>query len=423
MIDGEVEGTIPLTDLENRRDAYFDFDGAWRAVKPDDVLTLIYTSGTTGPPKGVQLTHASVMAENQGCATVIPFPTFGRFTSYLPSAHIGDRWGAHYYTSIMFGATITAVADVRQVVGVLPEVRPSAWGAVPRIWEKMKASLEAKGITDPSVLPDAVKASVRAQLGLDEAQWLLSAAAPIPPAVLDYYHALGLPICEFWGMSELSCLATINPLNDIRIGTVGRALPGVELKLLDDGELLVRGPIVMKGYRKDPEKTAQAVDVEGWLHTGDVATIDEDGYVTIIDRKKELIINAAGKNMSPANIEQKLKASSPLIGQAICVGDARPYNVALLVLDPDVGAQWAQQHGLSTASVAALAQDPGVRAEVARGVETANAQLSRVEQIKRFTILPVDWEPSGDELTPTMKLKRKQIHAKYAAEIDALYAD
>ena len=423
VIDGEVEGTIPLTDLENRRDAYFDFDGAWRAVKPDDVLTLIYTSGTTGPPKGVQLTHASVMAENQGCATVIPFPTFGRFTSYLPSAHIGDRWGAHYYTSIMFGATITAVADVRQVVGVLPEVRPSAWGAVPRIWEKMKASLEAKGITDPSVLPDAVKASVRAQLGLDEAQWLLSAAAPIPPAVLDYYHALGLPICEFWGMSELSCLATINPLNDIRIGTVGRALPGVELKLLDDGELLVRGPIVMKGYRKDPEKTAQAVDVEGWLHTGDVATIDEDGYVTIIDRKKELIINAAGKNMSPANIEQKLKASSPLIGQAICVGDARPYNVALLVLDPDVGAQWAQQHGLATASGAALAQDPGVRAEVARGVETANAQLSRVEQIKRFTILPVDWEHSGDELTPTMKLKRKQIHAKYAAEIDALYAD
>ena len=147
-------------------------------MKPDDVLTLIYTSGTTGPPKGVQLTHASVMAENQGCATVIPFPAFGRFTSYLPSAHIGDRWGAHYYTSIMFGATITAVADVRQVVGVLPEVRPSAWGAVPRIWEKMKASLEAKGITDPSVLPDAVKASVRAQLGLDEAQWLLSAAAP-----------------------------------------------------------------------------------------------------------------------------------------------------------------------------------------------------------------------------------------------------
>ena len=224
-------------------------------------------------------------------------------------------------------------------------------------------------------------------------------------------------------MSELSCFATMNPADDNRIGTVGKALPGVELKLLEDGELLVRAPIVMKGYRKDPEKTAEALDPEGWLHTGDVATIDEDGYVTIVDRKKELIINAAGKNMSPANIEQKLKSSSPLIGQAICIGDMRPYNVALLVLDPDISAQWAQQHGLPNASAAVLAQDPGVHAEVARGVETANAQLSRVEQIKRFTILPVDWEPGGEELTPTMKLKRKPIHAKYTPEIAALYAD
>jgi long-chain acyl-CoA synthetase len=225
------------------------------------------------------------------------------------------------------------------------------------------------------------------------------------------------------GMSELSCLATINPLDDIRVGTVGKAIPGAELKLLDDGELLARGPLVMKGYRKDPDKTAEAVDAGGWFHTGDIATIDEDGYVTIVDRKKELIINAAGKNMSPANIEQKLKASSPLIGQAICIGDRRPYNIALLVLDPDVGARWAQEHGLENASLTVLAQDPGVHDEVARGVATANAQLSRVEQIKRFTILSVDWEPGGEELTPTMKLRRKPIHAKYTAEIDALYAD
>jgi long-subunit acyl-CoA synthetase (AMP-forming) len=363
------------------------------------------------------------MAENRGCAAVILFPVFRRGTSYLPSAHIADRWLSHYYPSIMFGATITAVADVRQVVGVLPEVRPSAWNTVPRIWEKIKAGLEAKGIADPSILSDAVKAGVRAQLGLDQAQWLVTGAAPIPPQVLEYFDALGLPICELWAMSELSCCATINPLDDIRIGTVGKAIPGVELTLLDDGELLVRGPLVMKGYRKDPEKTAQAVDAEGWMHTGDVATIDEDGYVTIVDRKKELIINAAGKNMSPANIEQKLKSSSPLIGQAICIGDMRPYNVALLVLDPDVGVQWAQQHGLANASAAVLAQDPRVHEEVARGVEIANSQLSRVEQIKRFTILPVDWGPGSEELTPTMKLKRKPIHAKYTAEIDALYAD
>ncbi len=423
VIDAAVDGTSTLAGLEAACPDDFDFDSAWRAVKPEDVLTLIYTSGTTGPPKGVQLTHASIMAENRGFAAVMPFPAFGRFTSYLPSAHIGDRGIAHYYASIMFGATLTAVADIRQVVDVLPEVRPSAWGTVPRIWEKIKAALEAKGIADPGALPDEVKAGVRAQLGLDQAQWLISAAAPIPREVLEYFNALGLPICEAWGMSELSCFATMNPADDNRIGTVGKALPGVELKLLEDGELLVRGPIVMKGYRKDPEKTAEAIDAEGWLHTGDVATIDEDGYVTIVDRKKELIINAAGKNMSPANIEQKLKTSSPLIGQAICIGDMRPYNVALLVLDPDVCAQWAQQHGLPNASAAVLAQDPGVHAEVARGVETANAQLSRVEQIKRFTILPVDWEPGGEELTPTMKIKRKPIHAKYTREIDALYAD
>jgi long-chain acyl-CoA synthetase len=363
------------------------------------------------------------MAENRGCAAVIPVPVFERWISHLPSAHIGDRWGAHYYASMMFGATVTSVADVRQVVGVLPDVRPSALGTVPRIWEKIKAALEVKGIADPNVLPDGVKAELRAQLGLDQAQWLGSGGAPIPPAVLEYFGALGLPICEFWGMSELSCLATINPLDEIRVGTVGKAIPGVELKLLDDGELLVRGPIVMKGYRKDPEKTAQAVDGEGWMHTGDIATIDGDGYVKIVDRKKELIINAAGKNMSPANIEQKLKASSPLIGQAICIGDMRPYNVALLVLDPDVSAQWAQQHGLANGSAAALAQDPGVHAEVARGVRIANAHLSRVEQIKRFRILTVDWEPGGEELTPTMKLKRKPIHAKYGTEIGALYAN
>jgi long-chain acyl-CoA synthetase len=423
VIDADEEGTLTLAEIEAACPDDFDFERAWRAVDPEDVATLIYTSGTTGPPKGVQLTHASIMAENRACAAVTPFPVGGRFTSYLPSAHIGDRWGSHYYTSIIFGATITAVADVRQVVGVLPEVRPDAWGAVPRIWEKIKAGLEAKGITDPSALPDDVKAAVRARLGLDQAQWLLCAAAPIPPQVLEYFHALGLPVREAWGMSELSCFATINPADDNRVGTVGTALPSIELKLLDDGELLVRGPIVMKGYRKDPEKTAQAVDAEGWMHTGDVATIDEDGYVTIVDRKKELIINAAGKNMSPANIEQKLKASSPLIGQAICIGDRRPYNVALLVLDPDVGAQWAQQHRLADASAAVLAQDPRVHDEVARGVEIANSQLSRVEQIKRFTILPVDWGPGGEELTPTMKLKRKSIHAKYTAEIDALYAD
>ncbi|MBA2764969.1 MAG: long-chain fatty acid--CoA ligase [Thermoleophilaceae bacterium] len=422
LVDGEAEGTTSLAELEAPGESDFDFEAAWRAVKPGDVATLIYTSGTTGPPKGVELTHENLMAESRACAQVLPMTLGGRQTSYLPSAHIADRWMCHYYASITFGATITSVADPRAVVAALPEVRPTVWGAVPRIWEKIKAALEAQGIADPSALPEETKTAVRAKLGLDDATWMISGAAPIPDEVLEYFTALGLPICELWGMSEISCCAIVNPPEDIRIGTVGKPLPGIEAKLLEDGELVVRGPIVMRGYRKQPDKTAEAVDSEGWMHTGDIAEIDADGYVKIVDRKKELIINAAGKNMSPANIEQRLKASSGLIGQAACIGDRRSYNVALLVLDPDACAQLASEQGLEDASAGALSEREDVQAEVARGVEEANGHLSRVEQIKRFKILPEDWEPGGDELTPTMKLKRKPIAAKYEAEIDALYA-
>jgi long-chain acyl-CoA synthetase len=419
-IDGG-EGTISLDDLATRTVDGFDFEASWRAVTPESVLTLIYTSGTTGPPKGVELTHASMLAELRGCRAVIPATTGERNTSYLPAAHVADRWASHY-TSMALGHTITYVSDPRAVVAALPEVRPTVWGAVPRVWEKIKAGLEAHGVTDPATLPEESKAGIRQLIGLDEVKWTVSGAAPIAPEVLQFFTDLGIPICELWGMSELSCCATINPPDDIRIGTVGKALPEVELSLADDGELLVRGPLLMRGYRGQPEKTAETIDAHGWLHTGDVATIDEDGYVTIIDRKKELIINSAGKNMSPANIEQVLKASHPLIGQAVVVGDARPYNVALLVLDPDVCAAYAEKAGLPDGSTAALAADTGVVQEVAQAVAAANARLSRVEQVKRFRVLAADWMPGGDELTPTMKLKRRPIADKYAEEIEALYA-
>jgi long-chain acyl-CoA synthetase len=419
-IDGG-EGTISLDDLATRTVDGFDFEASWRAVTPESVLTLIYTSGTTGPPKGVELTHASMLAELRGCRAVIPATTGERNTSYLPAAHVADRWASHY-TSMALGHTITYVSDPRAVVAALPEVRPTVWGAVPRVWEKIKAGLEAHGVTDPATLPEESKAGIRQLIGLDEVKWTVSGAAPIAPEVLQFFTDLGIPICELWGMSELSCCATINPPDDIRIGTVGKALPEVDLSLADDGELLVRGPLLMRGYRGQPEKTAETIDAHGWLHTGDVATIDEDGYVTIIDRKKELIINSAGKNMSPANIEQVLKASHPLIGQAVVVGDARPYNVALLVLDPDVCAAYAERAGLPDGSTAALAADTGVVQEVAQAVAAANARLSRVEQVKRFRVLAADWMPGGDELTPTMKLKRRPIADKYAEEIEALYA-
>jgi len=268
---------------------------------------------------------------------------------------------------------------------------------------------------------ELVLSKIRAQIGLDQVAWSVSGAAPTSIDVLEFFGAIGLPICELWGMSELSCCATINPPNRIKIGTVGPALPGVELAIAEDGELLTRGPLVMRGYRNEPAKTAETIDADGWLHTGDVATIDDEGYVRIVDRKKELIINAAGKNMSPANIESQLKSASPLIGQAIAIGDRRPYNVALIVLDPDACAAYAAKAGRSDASAATLCRDEGIVAAVTAAVETANGGLSRVEQIKTFRILPVDWMPGGDELTPTMKLKRKPIAEKYAAEIDALY--
>ena len=226
--------------------------------------------------------------------------------------------------------------------------------------------------------------------------------------MIEFYHALGIPLAELWGMSETTGAGCCNPPERIKIGTVGPPAPDCEIKLAEDGEVLIRGPIVMPGYRNQPDKTAEALDDDGWLHTGDVGEFDDDGYLKIVDRKKELIINAAGKNMSPANIEAKVKSSSPLIGQAVAIGDGRPYNVALIVLDPDMRPMYDSQEK--------------IEAEVAAGVERANEKLARVEQIKKFKILDEDWEPGGEELTPTMKLKRKPIAEKYADQIDALYS-
>ncbi|MBV9000713.1 MAG: long-chain fatty acid--CoA ligase [Solirubrobacterales bacterium] len=398
------------------------FDTAWRSVTPDDIATLIYTSGTTGPPKGVQVTHGNLMFACRAYHEVTPIRPAGRVVSYLPCAHLADRMFSHY-ASIVSGATVTCVPDPAKIVEALPDARPTGFLGVPRIWEKLKAALEAQGISDPSAMPEPARAALRARLGLDDAEWLGSGAAPIAREVLEYFMALGLPIAEGWAMSETAAAGTVNPLNAVRVGTVGRPVPGVELSLAKDGELLLRGPNVMRGYREEPEKTAEAIDADGWLHTGDIAHIDADGYVRIVDRKKELIINSAGKNMSPANIEQRLKAASPLIGQACAIGDRRPYNVALIVLDPDAAAAHTHARGLVYASRAEHAGDPGIREAVAAAVAQANTQLSRVEQIKRFAVLRDDWRPDSDELTPTMKLKRRVIIQKFAAEIEALYSE
>jgi long-subunit acyl-CoA synthetase (AMP-forming) len=252
-----------------------------------------------------------------------------------------------------------------------------------------------------------VYAPLRAGLGLDRAEQFLVGASPIPVAVLEFFHALGMPVCEVWGMSELP-IATANAPSAPRLGSVGKPVPGVEMRLAEDGEVLVRGGLLMKGYR-DPDQTAAAMSSDGWFHTGDVGSLDADGHLTIVDRKKELIISSTGKNMSPSNIEAHVKSASSLIGQVMAVGDGRPYNVALIVLDGDALGDCSPD-------------DPAVVERVDAAVASANEHLSRPEQIKRHVILPVEWLPGGDELTPTSKLKRKAIAEKYAVQIDALYA-
>ena len=450
------QGTIALSELEGS-DPDFDAEAAAAGVQPDDVLTLIYTSGTTGPPKGVQLSHRNIMSVVESLEEIIQLPEAGtKVISWLPSAHVAER-NAHHYIPIVFAGTITCCENPREILEYLPVVRPHWFFAVPRIWEKLKAGLETMLAAQPEdqrrqveealeaarekvrleqtgePVPEALAARVaaadeemfsglRAHLGLDQVLAVNVGAAPTPPEVLEFFHAIGIELAEIWGMSETTGAGTANRPGAVKIGTVGPAAPGIEVKLADDGEVMVRGDCNMLGYRNQPEKTTETIDSEGWLHTGDVGEIDHDGYLRIVDRKKELIINAAGKNMSPANIEAALKSSSPLVGQACAIGDRRPYNTALIVLDADFAPAWAGQQGISDTSLEALAADEKVRAAVQDGVDTANRKLARVEQIKKFRIIPGDWHPDGDELTPTMKLKRRPIAEKYAAEIEAMYS-
>ncbi|HEV2975034.1 MAG TPA: long-chain fatty acid--CoA ligase [Solirubrobacteraceae bacterium] len=456
VVDGEAPAdTLALADVEGSN-AGFDVEASVARLRGSDVLTLIYTSGTTGPPKGVQLVHRNLLAAIEGLDALIEFPQDGRVISWLPAAHVAER-NAHHYLPIVFGLQITCCEDPRQVLSYLPEVRPSWFFAVPRIWEKLKAGLETmiaaqpdeqrqrtqaaldaalrkvrleqEGAEVPAELAAEVAradaeifAGLRATLGLDEVEAINVGAAPTPVEVLELFHAIGLPLAELWGMSETCGAGSVNPRDRIKLGTVGPPAPGVEIKLDEDGEVLVKSDVVMLGYRNLPEKTKETFTEDGWLRTGDIGEFDEDGYLKIVDRKKELIINAAGKNMSPANIEATLKSSSPLIGQACCIGDMRPYNTALIVLDPDFAPMWASAQGIEGKTLEQLAHDEQVRAVVQEGVDQANAKLARIEQIKKFTIVEGDWTAAGDELTPTMKLKRKPIAEKYAQPIAAMYS-
>lgn len=429
-----------------------DLDAAAAIAQPADLATVIYTSGTTGPPKGVMLDHAGVMWTASSLVERFGFDVDGmRLVSYLPMAHIAERMTSHY-AAIIHGYEITTCPEAGKVTQWLTKTRPEIFFAVPRVWEKAYATVSAlvhgdaaqgaafdaaidlgwqvseyraRGEEVPTDLAarhaeaDAtVLAPWRGVLGLDACRVAISGAAPIPFEILRFFRGLGIELSEIYGLSETYGPMTWTPFR-VKVGTVGPAIPGTEVRLGDDGEVLCKGGNIFTGYLDDPAKTAEVMTGE-WFHTGDIGELDEDGYLRIVDRKKELIITAGGKNISPANIEAALKASS-LIGQACVIGDARPYLTALLVLDPEVAPVWAASEGIGDVSLNALAVNPEVLAQIQADVDHVNARFSQVEGIKRFTVLHEEWMADSEELTPTMKLKRRGIMAKYAGEIEALY--
>jgi long-subunit acyl-CoA synthetase (AMP-forming) len=404
LIDGREHNAMSLEELEERGSSGLDLRAAARATHPDDVATLVYTSGTSGAPKGVELTHANVLAAARAAQERLEVQPAGRVVSYLPAAHIVDRWQSHYHGSLGLGCTVTCVADPRQVLAVLPDARPTLWGGVPRVLEKLRAALIRRGIDDPGALTIEERIALRERLGLGDLRWLAGGAAPVPAPVLEYFGLLRLPVVEIWGMSETAGPGLANPPRAIRDGTCGLPVEGMELRLAPDSELLIRGPMIMRGYHRQPERTRRAFTTDGWMRTGDIASMDEDGYVAIIDRKKDIIISSAGKNMAPARIERTLAGGDPRIAAVVVIGDRRPYNVALVVLEPK-----------------AEADDPEVREAVSRAIAEGNRRLARAEQVKRWTILPGPWPAGGDEITATGKPRRAVIAAKYAEEIDALY--
>ena len=439
-------------EAEDRRDP--EAFEEWRRVTPDDLATLVYTSGTTGPPKGVMEAHSNIcwMAES---ATAFLDRAGHRHISYLPFAHVFERFVGHY-GAIRQQTTVHFCPDPTQLFAYAAEVKPTFLIGVPRVWEKLRVGLMAGIQADPdeqrrgAILqaievgrklvklrqarqepPAELRAAaerawpvwmaIRSKVGLQDTEWAITGAAPINPEVIEFFQALGINLWEGWGMTECTVGATYNPLEAIKNGTVGVADPGVEMMIAADGEVLLRAGNLMRGYYKDPEKTAETIDSDGWLHTGDVGVIDDEGYLRIIDRKKELIITAGGKNISPANLEALLK-QNPLVGQACVIGDRRPYVSALIVLDQDAAPMWAHKAGITSISMADLARHPAVVTEIQKAIDECNRHVSQVEGVKRFTILPVEWTAESEELTPTLKLKRHVISQKYADEIEEMYA-
>lgn len=432
-------------------------DRAAAEVSQDDLATLIYTSGTTGDPKGVMISHRNVLWTSECIARSFPeLPDHLRIVSYLPLAHLGERMASHY-TGVWRAGSVWYEPDITNVLAAVQAHRPQGFFGVPRVWEKFQAGLLAKLRAEPkkakrnlalgavelganaeqarqsgdgTSVADRVKLwfveklvfkKIRSGLGLDELILAFSAAAPVAPGLLMFFRGMGVPVYELFGQTESSGPGVTNRPRADRIGTVGRAMPGVELDIADDDEILMRGGLVTEGYYRDSEATAAAFREDGWLHTGDLGRLDEDGFLSIIGRKKEIIITAAGKNVAPARLENLL-AQNPLIAHSCVVGDGRRYLTLLVALDEEQAPAWAAGNGVEFQDLERFSRSPELQAEIGRAVEEANQQVSRVEQAKRWYVAPGAWSAETDELTPSLKLKRRVVLERYAEQIEEMYA-
>ncbi|NPC42503.1 long-chain fatty acid--CoA ligase [Nocardioides sp. zg-1230] len=430
-------------------------DERMERITPDLPATFLYTSGTTGNPKGVVLTHHNVMYEAVSTLDAGGLHGPQRTISYLPLAHIAERILATYAPPFL-GSHVHAIPDPAGLLGALGEVHPTAFFGVPRVWEKIKTGISAKLAEDPDpanqkLVTDAMAAGLawtqaheygnemtpeveeayakadeailgflRLLLGLDQVKWAASAAAPMPLEVAKFMGGLGLRVYDVYGMTETTGAFTSNGPDAFKLGTVGRPNPGIEVRLDEDGEILCRGPVNTPGYYKQEGATRNLIDADGWIRTGDIGTVDEDGFYSVVDRKKELIITSSGKNIAPSNIENYLK-ESPIVGHAMALGDDRSYVVAILTLDGEIAPHVAAKMGIEFTDLADLSQKPEIRAMAQAAVDEANERLSRPEQVKAWELLPDEWTAESEELTPTLKLKRRVVRTKYSDVVDKLY--
>lgn len=424
------------------------------AATPDGLATLIYTSGTTGVPKGVMISHRNVVWTAECLRRGANLGDNPRMVSYLPLAHIAERMSTHYL-GIYLAGEVWYCPDIGLVLEYVQKARPTVFVAVPRVWEKFHNRLQARFAEDPKreklirsasahgtdmvrrvqegkpigvldrikgvLFERLIYSKVRHGLGMDGLEVAITAAAPISPDLIYFFRGLGVPLFELYGMSESTGPATSNIPGQERIGSVGQPLPGVEIKLAEDGEILMGGGVVTGGYYKMPEETAETFDSMGYLHSGDLGRFDEQGFLFIVGRKKDIIINAAGKNIAPAKLETALK-NHPLVSQACMVGDGKPYMSMIIALDPEESPLWAAKNNLPFTDLAAFSQLPEVRADLQSAIDAANQEVARVEQIKKFVVVGDTWSPDSGEITPSLKLKRNVVLDKYRGDIEEMYS-